>query len=211
MSYQGPEDLIRRRVATPPVRVGKTFEPAARVGQGNVVCLHPDCVEALAAAIERRLVTSKGITVKLSSSCQQPFSARDLDAIVTNITLPNVPGERVLVVATKANGERQMVKGIGIVATLTGSTPFDPFSFCRFAAVRNGQPINPYNDIRAPISQGISGLSACTIDLRDGDLLELYAQCVQVAPATILVSGRLKGWAYVPTADGDRVDGAMAF
>lgn len=66
MSYQGPEDLIRRRVATPPVRVGKTFEPAARVGPGNVVCLHPDCVEALAAAIERRLVTSKGITVKLS-------------------------------------------------------------------------------------------------------------------------------------------------
>lgn len=206
--YTGPRD----QVASPPVRVGKEFDPAARVGAPNVVCLHPDCVEALAAAIERRLLTSKGIAVRLSTACQQPFSSRDLDVITTNQLLADALGSVVVIATTTATGERQMVKGFGFVAAITGAASFDPLLYVRLRLVKNGQPLPPYQNIVAPISNGLTGLAACTVDLRDGDTLQLVGERYAAgAPGGIVLSGRLKGWSYTPTADGDRVDGAIAY
>ena len=180
------------------------------------ICLTPECCEELARCIEKVLVTSRGIAVRAPSQCMRPTAGRDVDVVGVALPIAAVVGTRVVVAqVVAADGYVSQVKGVATrpVVTAPSVNAPDPYSQVTFSLEKNGTPFPPYTAFNFPHSGGLAALTAATVSLKDGEVVELIAtRTVATAGVTVVVSGRLKGWEYAPVGvTGDRITGDIAY
>lgn len=208
-----------------PTNAGKAPLPVPAKGPPQAprepvpVCLVDSCLEKLAdlvaTRLEDRLLNSRGASVRAPAHCMQPHGAADIDVVGTGIAVPaaDAAGTRYQIGRYECTHPRAVIKGWGFAPVVEGSASIvtDPFSVVRFSLVLNGTPAHPYINETSGQGIGLQILGSVQLLLKEGDVLELVAEKYATSAVPIRVSGRFKGWAWVPTTDMDGVQGAIAF
>ena len=161
--------------------------------------------------MESRLLTGRGANVRAPSTCMQPSTGGDIDLFSAPVTV-SLLGTFPLISYTPGD-VATAIKGIGWTATfLVAQSPTtDPFSMVRFSVFVKGQAVPPYVAMNFQVSIGLTALSATQILVNQGEAFEIRVDKFSDPSVIVAVRARAKGWAYTPTAPGDRVLGSIAF
>jgi len=177
------------------------------------VCLDPKCARALLHELEERLITTRGVNVRASATCQQPVSSDDVDIFDTSgsFTAGAAIGTKIPLCTKTLGGVQTVIKGIGWQAAVVSPGTTNPYSCLKFTLKVNGAPVAPYVDMKFTPSLNLVGLTACQVLLKEGDTVAIEVEKYAASGDAFQVGARLKGWSYTPTQNIQGVLGTQAF
>ena len=169
-------------------------------------------LDAFFRRLEALLLTTRGLRVAASATCQQPVRSYDLDEAAYGISIPAADGISLLLYQVP-EGRRATVKAWGVAVTVApgAKSAADPAIYLRFDLMKNGRPLPPYQARRSTELGGLAMMTAVQVDLGSLDTLEVRAYRVGADTTPWRVSTRFKGWIYTPLAETPGAAGAFAF
>lgn len=165
-------------------------------------CLSDACARKIGEAVAAALMTSRGSLVRGPATCVQPSGGRDMDDVILASTdIPTAIGARRTVLTLTADSQGVVaIKGFSFfVVQAPNAKKVDPFTRLRFSIRRNGQPIDPYRDMRNVPGFGIQSLRSSTILVKPEETVTLEVERFSgVDNEQFRITAAWKGWSYLP-------------
>lgn len=163
--------------------------------------------------VEKRWLATRGMNVRAPATCQQPVRSEDVDVFQSSVPIAAATaiGTQFVLASYRCGAILGVVKGFGATAAPVPPATTDPYVALRYSLYVDNAPLAPYVNMAFSPSIGLAGLSACQVQLREGQVLELRVEKYAAAATDFLAGGRLKGWACSPTQQVDGVLGTIAY